>query len=79
MHIARYASSYKHLILSHLRLSLQSLMHEMGSTQECQNQFALIDLSKNVIILKKDQSVTIYPSSICDTFIQCPKPPNFAE
>jgi len=29
--IARYASSEKHLILSHQRLSLRSLMQEMGS------------------------------------------------
>ena len=31
--IARYASSEKHLILSHLWLSLRSLMHELGLTQ----------------------------------------------
>jgi len=42
--IARYASSEKYLILSQLRLSLRSLMHELGLIHLAQSMIVMIYL-----------------------------------
>gem|GEM_PF-2902420 len=69
--IACYATSEKHLILSHLRLSLRSLMHEMGSTDNHKAQTLStssdfnLSRSDDIAVSMKQDPICPWSPAIC--------------